>query len=155
SDLRHEIERRKKGRERPISDIYVIAHGWNYSGGLAVTNYHSYIQLLDNFKKQHPLDDYEPFLIFITWTSTVRPLGDVANAVLPFNTHDLLRPLTNLVDSGPVHLVTAWKQSLNAATIALGGSGPNAYLDKVWNGGSYGYEESWYGERDTGQELPL
>ncbi|MBK9946037.1 MAG: hypothetical protein IPP12_02455 [Nitrospira sp.] len=134
----------------------MIAHGWNYSGGLAVTSYHNYIELLDRLiATKQVKEEYQPFLIFVTWTSTVRPMGDVANAILPLNTHEIIRPLTNLLDEGPVHLLTAWKQSLNANTIALGRFGPEVYLDHDWNEETYTYEEGWYGERDTGQDLPL
>lgn len=156
SDLKHEIERRKSAGEKPISDVYVIAHGWNYSGGLAVTSYHNYIELLDRLiATKQVKEEYQPFLIFVTWTSTVHPLSDVANAVLPLNTNEIIRPITKLLDEGPIHLLTAWKQSLNASTIALGRFGPEVYLDHDWNEETYTYEEGWYGERDTGQDLPL
>lgn len=135
--------------------MYVIAHGWNYSGGLAVTSYHNYIELLDRLiATKQVKEEYQPFLIFVTWTSTVHPLSDVANAVLPLNTNEIIRPITKLLDEGPIHLLTAWKQSLNASTIALGRFGPEVYLDHDWNEETYTYEEGWYGERDTGQDLP-
>jgi hypothetical protein len=155
-DLFHEIKRRADVGEPPISDVYIISHGWNYTGGLAETNYHNYIGLFDEFMNQPNINNlFQPYLILVTWTSTVRPLTSITNAVMPLNTDEILRPLFSILDRGPIHLMTAWKQAMNAATIALGRDLPDAYLPTAWADEPYGVEETYYGERDTGQDLPL
>jgi hypothetical protein len=112
--------------------------------------------LLDEFIRAANLNNtFQPYLILVTWTSTVRPLTSITNAVLPLNTDEVLRPVFSILDRGPIHLMTAWKQAMNAATIALGRDLPDAYLGTAWAGEPYGVSETYYGERDTGQDLPL
>lgn len=154
-DLFHEIKRRAVEGAAPITDIYILSHGWNYTGGLAEINYHNYIEMFDAYLAKSGDKDFQPYLILVTWTSTVRPIGSIANAVLPLNLDEVVRPISSFIDQGPVHLVTAWKQSMNAGTIALGRDLPDAYLTTSWANEPYGVRETFYEERDTGQDLPL
>lgn len=154
-DLFHEMKRRAIMGENPVSDIYVVSHGWNYTGGLAEINYHNYIDMFDKYLEKNDDKSFQPYLILVTWTSTVRPISSLANAVLPLNLDEVLRPISSFVDRGPVHLVTAWKQAMNAGTIALGRDLPDAYLETSWADEPYGVRETYYDERDTGQDLPL
>ena len=155
-DLLTEMKWRKATGKNGITDIYVVSHGWNYTVQTSVANYNSYMQLVDEFYTQHctksvgsdaksapdPCKNFQPYFIFITWTSTARPLTDVANAVLPFGMDDGVRPLTSFIDKVPLHLVTAWKESLNATQNALGSKLPNEYLNQKWIDSTYGYQDS-------------
>jgi len=41
-----EIDEKKA---RPISDIYIVSHGWNYTAVEAVSRYHSYMEIANEF----------------------------------------------------------------------------------------------------------
>ena len=134
-----------------ITDVYVISHGWNYSAGEAVANYHNYIELLDRLQDkertsrkilQEPTTKqifegesqkpFCPYLIFVSWTSTVRPVEEMTSGVLPFDLGEIVRPIASLTDQVLLHPFTAWKQSFRAAAIALGTRYPNSYLYRSW-----------------------
>ncbi len=74
-------------------------------------------------------------------------MTNFASAVLPFGIDHAVTPLTSLIDQGPMHIVTAWKESLNAAEIAIGTSYPNNYLMTEWDNTDYLIER--------GRDLPL
>lgn len=146
-DLRIQVELRRATCQQPISDIYVVSHGWNFTASEAVANYHGYIELADQFLRSPKADaghkdpkgchdgppdtrpeSFQPYFIFITWVSTSNPMTDLTGAVLPFGLHEGVAPLTTFVDKYPLHLLTAWKQSLNAAHNALGKRFPDDYV---------------------------
>ncbi len=167
-DLLAQAEKRKLAGDKKISDIYVISHGWNYTATESVALYHNFIELVNDCvqKKVQSIPsvdpegcsainaDFRPYFIFVTWASTTRPSADLASAVLPFQLDEILKPLTFMVDNGPLHLLTAWKQSLNAASNALGGRYPDRYLYTEW-AGDYGTESPYFGDRSLGRDLPL
>jgi hypothetical protein len=152
-----------------ITDIYVISHGWNYSATEAVPNYHNYIELLDRFQQQNRQSEtpesFCPYLIFVSWTSTTRPLEDLASGILPFNLDEAIRPVGAFIDKVVLHPLTAWKQSFHATTIALGARYPNYYLTRPWyeHGSPLGYQEMklygtespYFVDKDTGYDAPL
>jgi hypothetical protein len=155
-------------RNRKITDVYVISHGWNFSDGEAVANYHSYIENLDKFIKKRDenpgaFEEFCPYLILVTWTSTTRPVEDLTSGILPFNLADGIQPAAYFTDRFILHLLTAWKQSFRASTIALGGNFPDSYLYRSWYRSDakgrevkeYGAESSYFGDKDTGYDAPL
>ncbi|MGJ0485257.1 MAG: hypothetical protein ACR65R_12135 [Methylomicrobium sp.] len=131
----------RKALDKPaISDIYLISHGWNYTLPLAIANYHNYMERVDEFMRDgKPPSTFQPYFIFVTWTSTTRPTTNLVKAMLPFGMDSAAEPLTNLIDKVPLHLLSAWKQSLNAAQNALGPLYPNDYLGADWKEKDYGY----------------
>lgn len=160
--------------DRPITDIFVMSHGWNYSATEAVATYHNFIEVVDEFMQRRykrdpsreapkesrdclqPMEGgYQPFFIFVAWTSTAKPLSDLAGALLPFDFNDLLKPVTHLLDSYPLHLATAWKQSLNAASNAIGEGFPDSFFDIQWDEAPFGIEAAYEQDRRFGRNLPL
>lgn len=173
-----------------ITDIYVISHGWNYSAGEAVANYHNYIELLDRLRDKERIsrkilqepttkqtseaesqNPFCPYLIFVSWTSTVRPIGEMTSGILPFDLGEILRPIASLTDQVLLHPFTAWKQSFRAAAIALGTRYPDSYLYRSWyrtdgekekqdfgegkEVKKYGTESPYFLDKDTGYNAPL
>ena len=171
-DLRLQIEYREKVcPNNPITDIYIVSHGWNYTPSEAVANYHNYIQLVDTaiadglpvipiVEGEQPCPgpiNFQPFFVFITWASTSKPVSEFANSVMPFQFDALLRPITFVIDNGPLFLATAWKQSLNAGANALGRNYPDSYLFRDWYGdkAKYGTNSFYYEDEKTGRDLPV
>lgn len=158
-DLLAEMKWRKSLDKPAISDIYIVSHGWNFTLATAMANYHNYMERIDAFmeKQKDSLANQErckpsvvngkdvsrscfhPYFIFINWTSTTRPTTDLAKAVLPFGMDSAVELLTNVIDKVPLHMLTAWKESLNASQNALGTHFPNYYLGKDWGVEPYGY----------------
>lgn len=158
-DLLAEMKWRKSLDKPAISDIYVVSHGWNFTLATAMANYHNYMERIDAFmeKQKDSLANqdrckpsvakdkdvssscFQPYFIFINWTSTTRPTTDLAKAVLPFGMDSAVEPLTSVIDKVPLHTLTAWKQSLSASQNALGTHYPNHYLGKDWGMEPYGY----------------
>ncbi len=142
-DLMTEMKWREITNKKQISDIYFISHGWNFTLPVAVANYHNYIEridkLMDHARKNKTIENFQPYFIFVTWTSTVRPTTNLIKAVVPFGVDTGLEPITSVVDKFPLHLLTNWKQSINASRNALGKHAPNFYLEKDWRKVPYGY----------------
>lgn len=114
---------------KDISDVYVISHGWNFTLDEAYGNYHNYMELLDRHLPALQAQDptFKPYFIFVVWPSVVRPLGDIAHALLPFGLDSAIAPFTSPVDSAIFHIPSGWKESLNAFSIALGTRYPIDY----------------------------
>ena len=153
-ELLTEMKWRKALNKPAISDVYFVSHGWNYTLPVAIANYHSYMERVDAFmNKQKKADNsFQPYFIFVTWTSTTRPTTDLTKAVLPFGIDSAVEPITSVIDKAPLHIITAWKQSGNAGQNALGAQSPNYYLKQDWSETPYGY----LGEDLTmGEDLPV
>lgn len=176
-DLAHEVSQRKAEPEKiipPITDIYVISHGWNYAGSEAVANYHGIMEMLDCVMQVSAPNDgtkecvpdpgvlknsfpsFQPYFIFVTWTSTTRPVTEAAQAILPFGFDKAVRSMTFLVDAVPVHLLTGWKQSLNASQNALGSDPfPSLYFFNDRIKSTYGTESFYYKDASIGRNEPV
>ncbi|MGZ8095989.1 MAG: hypothetical protein ACXWUD_07040 [Methylosarcina sp.] len=158
-DLLAEMKWRKALAKPPISDIYLISHGWNYTLPLAVANYHNYMERIDQFIRDgKPPATFQPYFIFVTWTSTTRPTTNIVKAILPFGMDSALEPLTNSIDKVPLHMLSAWKQSLNAAQTALGPQYPNDYLGMDWEESPYGYFDTNIiqdADETMGEDVPV
>jgi hypothetical protein len=150
-----------------------------------VANYHNYIELLDRLQdkertsgrklqesnKKHTSEEesqnpFCPYLILVSWTSTVRPVEDIMSGVLPFDLGEIARPIASVTDKVLLHPFTAWKQSFRAAAIGLGTTYPDSYLYRSWyrtdsdDFGSkevkkYGTESAYFLDKDTGYNAPL
>lgn len=162
-----------------FTDVFIIAHGWNYDLQESITNYKQYadqlhIELKKYFQKtqdkmvdfncqqsamaeHHHLDTgiskrIKPYLIFVTWPSASRPVTGLFSSILPFGLDDALKPISLTLDRIAFFLPTTWKQSMNAAKIALGVRLPNEYLFESQATRFYGTGSL----RDRiGQDVPL
>jgi len=128
SELYTEVQDRKN-QGRPISDVYVISHGWNFTTPEAYANYHNYMELLDRHLQELTAIDptYEPYFIYVVWPSVARPLNDIAHAVLPFGLDNGIAPVTSRLDMLLFQLPSGWKESINAFSVALGTRYPRDY----------------------------
>jgi hypothetical protein len=167
SDFRSNVEARGRadyGKDRryayPITDVYVISHGWNFSIAEAVANYHGYMELADRLQNRLKVsgpsheESFQPYYLFVMWPSVIRPISDMAGALLPFGLDESIRALTTTLDMGAFFLPSVWKQSIHAATNALGKRYPNHYLyeDK---GETYGVNSKFSVEAQLGRDFPL
>ena len=143
-------------RNPPITDIYIIAHGWNYTLQEAIANFQKYIASLDNkYKELKELeggDDFVPYYVYVTWPSATRPLTNLFSAVFPFGLDEEVAPATIAVDNTIFFLPTVWKQSVNAQKVGLGVRYPNDYLFEDWEKQPYGV--ALQGE-EIGRDLPV
>jgi hypothetical protein len=158
-DLLAEMKWRKALNKPPVSDIYLVSHGWDYTLPLAIANYHNYMERIDKFMREgKPPAAFQPYFIFVTWTSTTRPITNMAKAILPFGMDSALEPFTNMIDKVPLSLLSAWKQSLNAAQNALGPQYPNDYLGRDWQEKPYGYFDTNLiqdADASMGEDVPV
>lgn len=110
----------------PITDIYVISHGWDYTLEESMNLYNNYIHKLGNesgdwHKNGNSNVNFHPYYIFVSWPSTVRPISQTLKAILPYSLADsksVLGWTSDLLDSVIFHLPTVWKQSLNTYSIS-------------------------------------
>ena len=128
-ELRAELARRGcdpggdcSGDRLPISDVYVLAHGWNYkldeSTQLWEGYRHSFERELEQLRKKDPT--FSPFLIFVTWSSVTRPISDAVSSISPYDVPGPLRFATGWLDAILFHLPSNWGETQDAFTIALG-----------------------------------
>lgn len=122
-ELREHV--RSKNSQPDISDIYIVAHGWNYTIPEAIDNYNTYIEYIDEVmeeaKKTAKLSkEFHPYFIFVIWHSIVRPLSEIMSATLPFGLDRATSIVTKPLDAGVFQMPTAWKQSVNAFRIGKG-----------------------------------
>lgn len=123
-----------------ITDVYVFVHGWNFTLQEAIANSHGYLEVMDQHLPTSIHDKpFCPFSIFVIWPSVSRPLGDIATAVLPFGLDRGVGPLTNFLDRTIFFLPSAWKESLQSFTVALGRKEPDSYFNKYRD--DYGPED--------------
>jgi len=146
------ICRQNKENTPPITDIYIIVHGWNYTLEEAVSNYRAYMALIDERLKSKRSSDFVPYFVFVAWPSAVRPITDVANATLPFRLDESIKLVTLFLDHTIFFLPTIWKQSLSAYANALGTRYPNDYLLTQWDWAQYGVGND---NEHVARDLPL
>lgn len=121
----------RESLQHQITDIYVISHGWNYTTEESIDLYNDYIDKLeikkfnchDNqiVRKDVICEPFHPFYIFVSWPSTIRPISQTLNAILPYSLGNSSSPLgsfTKIIDSVVFHLPTVWQQSLNTYEIS-------------------------------------
>ncbi|MSR46655.1 MAG: hypothetical protein EXS13_06275 [Planctomycetes bacterium] len=120
--LRREIADRRSNGQKPISDVYVLVHGWDFTLEEAFALYEGYRaaieQRLVDIQRFDP--DYQPWFVFVTWSSVSRPLTHGLRSVLPFPPPDLAEGATRLADGLLFHLPSAWGESQDAVRLAMG-----------------------------------
>lgn len=112
----------------PYTDIYVISHGWNFTLPEAIEQYQDYLRQFEHLREQELGEKFNPLFVLVGWTSVTRPLTTSAASILPFGLDRAVSWLTGIVDTLVFHIPSTWKQSLNAATNALGRNYPDEYL---------------------------
>ena len=120
-DLAFQVYKRKG---LPISDIYIVSHGWGHTVTEAIDNYQHYIDFIDQTLDGNRKDlkkDFQPYFIFVVWPSLSEPTGDLLAGILPFGLDKALAPATDIIDHGILFPPSAWKQSIDAKTIGRGG----------------------------------
>jgi hypothetical protein len=144
--------------EPPITDIYVISHGWNYTMEDSINLYNDYIKKLeDKFgcknginNKNQTCESFHPYYVFVSWPSTIRPISQTLKAVLPFSIASSSSPLGVIsegIDKVVFHIPTVWQQSLNTYKISK-------IPERILKAGDYKtlYDDS----QETGQiKIPL
>lgn len=100
-----------------ITDIYVVAHGWNYTIDESITNYQKYIDLINTIS---PSENFHPYFIFIAWPSAARPLTNFTRAIFPFGVDNEVSRYTSFIDHTLLFFPTVWKQTFNTYDNALG-----------------------------------
>ncbi len=122
-DLRWRLRQADEG----ITDVYIIAHGWNYTVPEAIANYYRYIDMVDRDLDPTLARELRPYFIFVVWPSVMRPVREAARSLLPFQLDRVIAPLTSKADDYIFRLPTTWKQSLDAYSVALGERTPDSY----------------------------
>ncbi|NIX54987.1 MAG: hypothetical protein GWN14_03400 [candidate division Zixibacteria bacterium] len=140
-----EASKRALDDGKPYTDLYIISHGWNFTYQEAVSNFNRYMDIWDNKTNE----GFRPYIIFILWNSTSRPITESITAIFPFGIDDSLSPVSDVSDTA-IHLVTGWKQSLNAQHNALGKNFPIVYKYK-----NYSFEEINGETGLEGRDIPL
>ncbi len=120
--LRREIEDRRTMSIRPITDVFVIAHGWNFTVEESFELYegyrHSLEPMLDLIHAHDP--KFDPYFIFVVWSSVSRPVTDSVRSVLPWTPPAWLDATARAIDTLAFHLPSNWGESQDAVRIALG-----------------------------------
>lgn len=105
-----------------ISDLYVIAHGWNFTTEEALANYYGYLEVVERriaaVRREDPT--YNPYFVFVVWPSATRPFSNLVGSVLPFGLDGWSSPITGILDRTLFFIPSVWKQSINAFLIARG-----------------------------------
>ena len=116
--LQNELDRRKI----PISDVFLISHGWNYTMEESAALYENYrLSLEPVIAKIKQFDrHFEPYFIFITWDSVTRPLTNGLRSVSAFEMPNTLIRGISMVDAVAFHTFSNWGETLDAFKIALG-----------------------------------
>ena len=156
-----ELRKHARSKTSPpdISDIYIVAHGWNFTIPEALNNFNTYIEYIDEVmeeaKKNAKLSkDFHPYFIFVTWHSIVRPLSEITSATLPFGLDEATNILTKPIDAVVFQIPTAWKQSVNAFRIGKGGMRSTWVLpDNVYDLPSKSI--STFDSKEQGRPVPL
>lgn len=115
------VDRRNRGQPA-ISDLYVLVHGWDFTIEEAFALYEGYRtaieQRLVDIQRFDPA--FQPWFIFVTWSSVSRPLSHGLRSVLPFPPPDLAEGAVQFADGLLFHLPSAWGESQDALRIAMG-----------------------------------
>lgn len=123
--LQREIEERRiVTPDRPISDVYVFVHGWDYTVEESFNLYegyrHALEKMLTEIRKPGVDPSFEPFFVFTVWSSVSRPVSDVVRSVLPWTPPDWLQMSAGAVDAAAFHIPSSWGESQDAMRIAMG-----------------------------------
>lgn len=146
---------RVASNQPPLTDIYVISHGWDYTITEAIGRYQLYMSLMDEFVKgrTNANPDFQPYFIFVSWVSVARPTTELVRAILPFGIDKGLTAATKVLDNVVFYLPTAWNQSLNAAINASGKTFMNYYANESYD--EQPYAVGSFDETKIGRDVPM
>lgn len=136
--LEAEIARRAATGAAPLTDIYVISHGWNFTLSESGSLYENYaLSLREALQDIHRLDEsFEPFFVFVTWSSVTRPLTEAVESLLPLDLMPLARSSIQWVDQIAFHIPSNWGETVDTRHIALG----NYARRTEWDPHTYGVD---------------
>lgn len=107
---------------KPISDVYVLVHGWNYTLEESARQYEAYRTAvngaMEEFRVQRP--DFRPFLVFVSWASVTRPLSTAADSLSPFGLPSVVDGPLDYADTIAFQIPSNWGETQHAFRIALG-----------------------------------
>lgn len=113
-----------------ISDLYVIAHGWNFTTEEALANYYGYLEVVERriaaVRRENPT--YNPYFVFVVWPSAARPLSSIVDSALPYDAFTFFKPIMEIIDGTVFFLPSLWKQSINAHKVATGTKPRESYI---------------------------
>lgn len=119
--VREMADRARRGAPA-LTDLFVLVHGWDFTIEEAFALYEGYRatleQRLPDLQRGDP--DFEPFFLFVTWSSVTRPVSNVLRSVLPFPPPDLAESAARIADGLAFHVPSAWGESQDAMRLALG-----------------------------------
>ncbi len=106
---------------KPISDIYVISHGWNFTHAESFTLWQAYLETITRrFQQIQSVDRaFNPYVIFVVWDSASRPLTNWLNSMYPFDLPGVVE-LPAAVGDTLFQVATGWGETQNASEIAIG-----------------------------------
>ena len=130
----------------PYTDLYIISHGWNFTHQEAMAHFNRYLEVWDNKTYTRK---FQPYIIFIVWNSTARPIGDTTRSILFYGMDDAISGVSDNTDK-IIHVFTLWRQSLNAYRIALGRDSSKYYKNT-----NYFSEEPTGKKSLQGRNIPL
>ncbi len=126
NQLRHSpiehLEQRLNDASNPISDIYVVSHGWNFTLDESFQLYENYrLSIQDVIGEIHKIDrNFEPYFIFISWNSVTRPLSNALLSLSAFKLPGIFAETSKIIDSVVFHIPSNWGETQNALRIAIG-----------------------------------
>jgi hypothetical protein len=106
----------------PITDVFVLSHGWNFLLDESLSLYEGYRTGADfDLREVHAKDPcYEPFFIFVSWSSVTRPATEALKSVSPYALGPWITAPARVLDTVVFHLPSNWGETQNAFDIALG-----------------------------------
>ena len=107
----------------PITDVFVLSHGWNFLLDESIGLYEGYRAGAESdLAKMEALGDacYEPFFIFVSWSSVTRPLSEALRSISPYALPSWVLGPAELIDAVVFHLPSNWGETQDAFDIALG-----------------------------------
>ena len=119
----------------PFTDVYIMSYGWNFTLPDGIANYQNYLRGINrqgfpDTTQRFP-DTFRPLFLLVGWTSVTKPAAETAASVLPIGLDKALSWVTGIADTLVFHIPSAWRQSLNAATNALGHHYPDEYIQRA------------------------
>lgn len=123
--LEREIAHRARTGSLPISDIYVMSHGWDFTMEDSARLYEGYRRdlqsLLTHVQAEAPR--FQPFIIFVSWGSVTRPLRQTFESMAPYKMPVPIGGLLGVGDAVIFHLPSNWGETRDAWRIAIGSKG--------------------------------
>lgn len=118
--LRSELD--AKGATHPISDVYVVIHGWNYTVEESVALFEGYRMLFEKRLPDLQAKDpsFEPYVVFVTWSSVSRPFSAGADSLSPLELPFPIDWTLDKLDTIAFHIPSNWGETEDAFAIALG-----------------------------------